>query len=350
MEKSEYSFDFVALSGEGGSLEPRLIEGGHSVFRCRQSIRSIMRLARLMRDRNIRVAHIHLGAASALPLLAAVLAGVRKRVVHFRSDTVGGRRTLAKSVRLAASRAAVGMFATDIVGVSPGSLSSGWRARWRSDPRCRVIPNGIDAGEIREKGAKGSSLVRRDDALIRVANVGRVDPDKNRARAVRIWAALAREHPASMDLVGDINEDVRATIHEVANEVVGPYLRVVGDSSDVPSYLYAADVLLVTSVREGLPGVVLESLACGTPVVSSALPGVEWIRESVPGVTVVPLEARDEDWAAALVSAKFADREAIRNGFDVGPFTMDVALANFLDLWGLSNRTALSRGGESYEN
>ena len=34
-------------------------------------------------------------------------------------------------------------FATHIVGVSPGSLSHGYRRDWESDPRVSVIPNGL---------------------------------------------------------------------------------------------------------------------------------------------------------------------------------------------------------------
>jgi len=51
---------------------------------------------------------------------------------------------------------------------------------------------------------------------------------------------------------------VRATLH---------YLRGV-PYHDVPNWLNASDVLLMTSLHEGSPTIVKESLACGLPIVS----------------------------------------------------------------------------------
>ena len=56
-------------------------------------------------------------------------------------------------------------------------------------------------------------------------------------------------------------------------------LLLVGERWDLPEWLCSADLLLVTSMREGLPGVVLEAVAAGTPVVASDLPGVRWLEE-----------------------------------------------------------------------
>ena len=48
-----------------------------------------------------------------------------------------------------------------------------------------------------------------------------------------------------------------------------PYVKFVGHRRDVPEIVASSDVLLMTSVNEGFPNVVLEAMACGTPAVST---------------------------------------------------------------------------------
>lgn len=70
----------------------------------------------------------------------------------------------------------------------------------------------------------------------------------------------------------------------------------------------AADVFALPSMREGWPNVVLEAIACGTPVVASPAGGVPEILDSqAPGLLV---EERDaEAWARALNTMLEARRD-----------------------------------------
>jgi glycosyltransferase involved in cell wall biosynthesis len=50
---------------------------------------------------------------------------------------------------------------------------------------------------------------------------------------------------------------------------LGPFVEFVGHRRDVPEIIASSDLLLVTSVSEGFPNVVLEAMACGSAVVST---------------------------------------------------------------------------------
>jgi glycosyltransferase involved in cell wall biosynthesis len=85
-----------------------------------------------------------------------------------------------------------------------------------------------------------------------------------------------------------------------------------------------------------LPGIVLEALAVGVPVVSHVLPGVLWVAEQIVGITFVPLAEDDWAWVSAITLANKIDRQAIRESFDLSDFVLDRALPRHREVWGLS--------------
>lgn len=85
------------------------------------------------------------------------------------------------------------------------------------------------------------------------------------------------------------------------------------DAGSLRDCYRAADALLLMSEREGMPNVVLESLACGTPVLAANVGGIaEVINGEAAGVLV---EERNEEALAAAwrrLRERSIDRQAVR--------------------------------------
>ena len=57
--------------------------------------------------------------------------------------------------------------------------------------------------------------------------------------------------------------------------------------SDIKYYLNAADILLLTSLKEGSSNIVKEAMACNTPIVAVPIGDVSWLLENVTNSYVV---------------------------------------------------------------
>ena len=342
LERAEFDTVYVTLAGREGQLGERIRAFGDRVVPIRLDRRFPLRFVRFLRANRADVVHSHVATFSGATLTLARLAGVRRRIAHFRSDGDQRADTAARRGQRAIMKALLSRSATDIVGVSPGSLDHGWRPRWRTDPRCRVIANGLD---VRSLPAVDDRRAIRDELGIArdvrvICHVGRPDVVKNRRRAVELAChpAVARA-AAVLVVVGPLEDGEaqrwRARAREQGHEEA---VRFLDTRTDVLRVLNAADLTLVTSTQEGLPGVVLESLAVGTPVLASDLPGVRWIADNVPGVRIQDLDEPDTVWARSIISCLATagsahERARLRASFAGGRFLLETNATELSALW-----------------
>ena len=100
---------------------------------------------------------------------------------------------------------------------------------------------------------------------------------------------LARRLRDAADFVhvGPVEADQRDALDEAQLAAAAAYVNFVGDVDDIRPYLAAADVVVQPSYREGIPRVVMEAAASGTPVVAYDVRGVREVVDVTTG-TLVP--------------------------------------------------------------
>ncbi|MGE0865659.1 MAG: glycosyltransferase family 4 protein [Vicinamibacterales bacterium] len=170
--------------------------------------------------------------------------------------------------------------------VSPG-LTQPWLDAGLAAAQFREVPNGVDAFRFLPAAAAERQALRRrlhlpEDRPL-VLFVGVMMPDKQPHVLFDAWLEMRRatgltstlvfvgaSNPKLYELADRLAERVRASADASG---VGADVLFVPPTNQVEDYFRAADVFVMPSIREGLPIVLLEAMACGLPVVASRLPG-----------------------------------------------------------------------------
>ena len=191
----------------------------------------------------------------------------------------------------------------------------------RPRERVRIIPNGVDTTSFlsmsRLEARRLVGLPERGPILLTVAGIYE---GKGQHHVIEALPSLLLHHPGLLYvMVGSARPGERYSrqLQETAGRLgMQQHVRYVGSHPhrELARWFNAADLFVLATQSEGWPNVLLESLACGTPVVASRVGGTsEIVRHDEDGLPVPPgdhgalvgalLEALDRPWnRSALVN------------------------------------------------
>jgi glycosyltransferase-like protein len=157
-----------------------------------------------------------------------------------------------------------------------------------------TVPNGVDLRRYSTRRTKRDDMVRQRLGLQNgapvVLAVGGIEARKNTLGLLDAFAELVKRRPdARLVIAGgasllDHNAYTRSFMERVAGFGLTQVVTITGplDDADMPALFRCADVLAMVSLREGFGLVVLEALACGTPVVASKIaPFTEYLDHAL---------------------------------------------------------------------
>ena len=202
-----------------------------------------------------------------------------------------------------------------------------------------VLHNGVDL-DLFQPADRDAARVKFGVTGTVLLSVGHLIERKGHHLIVRAIASLPQ---CTLLIVGSGPE--RGSLEALAHQTgVAPRVRFLGElpHADLPACYQAADALVLASSREGCANVLLEAMACGTPVVATAVWGT-------PEIVANPAAGRlcGERSEASIVEAVSAlldappDRANTRRYAE--RFSWDRTISRQVELYRRAAQTRLSR-------
>jgi glycosyltransferase involved in cell wall biosynthesis len=178
----------------------------------------------------------------------------------------------------------------------------------------------------RQSGSEGDVRNLRlalgaDPGMVVVGFIGRLEPVKGVGRlidAYRQWATPRTR----LAIIGDGRE--RRRLAELAGG--DPSIHFLGHVNPVDAWYDAIDLLVLPSVWEGLPLVVLEAMQAGAPILASACAGTSEVLAG-SAATLVPQGQAPLTEALGALMARAERGELPRLAYDLSDFSPDRSAA-----------------------
>ena len=256
-------------------------------------------LYRLLRRESIDIVHAHMPRAAIPGTLLGRLARVPVIINHEHSWSFEGR-----PVRRFLDRNLLARGSDMMLAVSELDRRRMIELERIPPESVRVLPNGIPEMNFNGRDVRGELDGEAGVGLI--GSIGRLYPVKGHDDLVRAVALLRRDGVALKCVIAGIGPDAERLSALIDECGVGDAVTLLGRRGDVPDVLRALDVAVMSSTYEGSPLAMIEYMACGVPIVATAVGGIpELIEDETHGLLV---EARRPEQLAAAIRRLLEDR------------------------------------------
>jgi glycosyltransferase involved in cell wall biosynthesis len=290
LSRERFSVSLCLLAGGDAAMEneaSRYVASMYRLgFRRRNLPLSLLRLVRYMRLNRFDVVHAHLPLADAMGRVAGKLAGVPVIMT-----TEHGKHLWKGRQRLLIERLLDGI--TDMrICVSRDIMDIRMRREGTPEGKLVYIPNAVELGgpvkEARDRSSVASEFGWEAEDLL-IVTVGRLVAAKHYSLLVEAIALLGRTIPRAKCLIvgdGDRREEIERRIGSLGCR---DSVKIAGLRRDIPDLLAAADIFVLSSIREGLPVSLLEAMAAGKAIVATSVGGIpDAISDGRNGLLVPP--------------------------------------------------------------
>ena len=255
-------------------------------------IRGILKQTREGAKRSKVIVHTHSSKAGILGRWAARLAGIRLIVHSVHGFSFNDYQPVLVRAFYIVLERITGLITTAFVTVSDADREEGIRRGIFTKADVKLIRSGIDIKRFDNLPSDRISLRRNlgiEQTVPVIAMIACFKPQKAPLDFVRVAKMVSDERSdALFYLVGDGR--LRTQIEQLIEELnIRDRVILLGWRRDIPEIMHSIDLLVLTSLWEGLPRVLPQAMASGVPVIATNVNGApEAIRNGLNGYLLPP--------------------------------------------------------------
>ncbi|ENU80969.1 hypothetical protein F975_00827 [Acinetobacter sp. ANC 3789] len=261
IDRSKIQFDFITFTYDKGDYDDEILALGGKIFPiiASNSLARMIELYKFLKAHSeYQIIHTHVLLNNAFHLTAALMAGVKNRISHSHSTSNGGKNYLAKTYEIVAKKV--------INHLATCKIACGYEAGqylYNNVKKVLVLPNAVNVREIHHIVEISRKSFIFDKAKLNIIHVARFMSVKNHIFVLDIAEALIeRDTNFIIYLVGD--GPLRSEIEQrIQSRNLGQHVKLLGLRSDIIALMANSDIMILPSLHEGFPVVLVESQAVG---------------------------------------------------------------------------------------
>jgi glycosyltransferase involved in cell wall biosynthesis len=312
--EEKFKVDLVLFKAEGAYL--RNVPSNINIIELKVSraLSSIFRITNYLRDHKPTVLISTLNRVNIAAVISKKISGVNTQIILREANTFSVYTKMQNSfwdkVIYHAARFLY-PYADNIVGVSRGVTDDIEKHFKRlSKNKLSVIYNPVVNKEVFELSIQKIDHPWYREGTPVILGVGRITPQKDFCTLIRAFEIVKKQIDVRLIILGSGKkeeggtpveyEKVTSLIHELNLEDI---VDLPGFTKNPFAYMNKSTLFVLSSKWEGLPGVLIQALACGCPVVSTDCPsGPREVLNSGEFGKLVPIEDYEKMAEAIIVS------------------------------------------------